>query len=96
MQFVFPWFLLALFALAIPVIIHLFYFRKFKKVYFSDIRFLKQVQEEKSTIEKLKKRLILASRLLALFFLILAFVQPFIGNNKKRSAFLLYFLRELL
>ncbi|HRH58830.1 MAG TPA: BatA domain-containing protein, partial [Chitinophagales bacterium] len=84
MQFVFPWFLLALFALAIPVIIHLFYFRKFKKVYFSDIRFLKQVQEEKSTIEKLKKRLILASRLLALFFLILAFVQPFIGNNKNK------------
>lgn len=84
MQFVFPWFLLALFALAIPVIIHLFYFRKFKKVYFSDIRFLKQVQEEKSTIEKLKKRLILASRLLALFFLVLAFVQPFIGNNKNK------------
>ena len=84
MQFVFPWFLFALFALAIPVIIHLFYFRKFKKVYFSDIRFLKQVQEEKSTIEKLKKRLILASRLLALFFLILAFVQPFIGNNKNK------------
>jgi len=84
MQFVFPWFLFAIFALAIPVIIHLFYFRKFKKVYFSDIRFLKQVQEEKSTIEKLKKRLILASRLLALFFLILAFVQPFIGNNKNK------------
>ena len=84
MQFVFPWFLFALFALAIPIVIHLFYFRKFKKVYFSDIRFLKQVQEEKSTIEKLKKRLILASRLLALFFLILAFVQPFIGNNKNK------------
>lgn len=42
------------------------------------------MQEEKSTIEKLKKRLILASRLLALFFLILAFVQPFIGNNKNK------------
>jgi hypothetical protein len=84
MQFVFPWFLLALLTLAIPIIIHLFYFRKFKKVYFSDIRFLKQVQEEKSTIEKLKKRLILVSRLLAMFFLILAFVQPFIGNNKNK------------
>lgn len=84
MQFVFPWFLFALFALAIPIIIHLFYFRKFKKIYFSDIRFLKQFQEEKSTIEKLKKRLILASRLLALFFLVLAFVQPFIGNNKNK------------
>ncbi|MFN8261262.1 MAG: BatA domain-containing protein [Chitinophagales bacterium] len=84
MNFVFPWFLLALLTLAIPIIIHLFYFRKFKKVYFSDIRFLKQVQEEKSTIEKLKKRLILAARLLALFFLVLAFVQPFIGSNNNK------------
>ncbi|MEZ5025450.1 MAG: BatA domain-containing protein [Chitinophagales bacterium] len=84
MGFVFPWFLLALFALAIPILIHLFYFRRFKKVYFSDIRFLKQIQEEKSTLEKLKKRLILASRLLAIFFLILAFAQPFIGKNKQQ------------
>lgn len=84
MQFVFPWFLIALLTLAIPLIIHLFYFRRFKKVYFSDIRFLKQVQKEKSTIEKLKKRLILASRLLALLFLILAFAQPFIGGKKNK------------
>lgn len=84
MSFVFPWFLLALLTLAIPIIIHLFYFRRFKKVYFSDIRFLKQVQEEKSTVEQLKKRLILAARLLALFFLVLAFVQPFIGGNKNK------------
>lgn len=84
MNFVFPFFLFALFALAIPIIIHLFHFRKYKKVYFSDIRFLKQVQEEKSTIDKLKKRLILATRLLALLFLILAFAQPFIGSNKNK------------
>ena len=84
MNFVFPWFLLALLTLAIPVIIHLFYFRRFKKVYFSDIRFLKEVQEEKSTIEKLKKRLILTTRLLALFFLVLAFVQPFIGKKENK------------
>jgi hypothetical protein len=85
MNFVFPWFLMALLTLAIPVIIHLFYFRRFKKVYFSDIRFLKQVQEEKSTIEKLKKRLILASRLLALLFLVLAFAQPFISKNDNKE-----------
>lgn len=84
MSFVFPVFLLALLYLAIPVIIHLFYFRRFKKVYFSDIRFLKQVQEEKSTIEKLKKRLVLAMRLLALLFLVLAFAQPFIHKNKSK------------
>ena len=68
MHFVFPWFLLALAALAVPVIIHLFHFRRYKKIYFSDIRFLKQVNEEKTTIDELKNRLILASRLFALFF----------------------------
>ncbi len=83
MQFVFPFFLISLLCLLVPILIHLFYFRRFKKVYFSDIRFLKEVQEEKSTIEKLKKRLILASRLLALFFLVLAFSQPFLGTKQK-------------
>ena len=52
-------------------------------MYFSDIRFLKQVQEEKSTLEKLKKRWILASRIMALFFLILAFAQPFLAGKQK-------------
>ncbi len=85
MGFVFPLFLWALLLLAVPILIHLFYFRRFKKIYFSDIRFLKEVQEEKSTIEKLKKRLVLAARLLALFFLILAFVQPFIGKNNTQK-----------
>lgn len=87
MNFVFPWFLTALLALAIPVIIHLFYFRKFKKVYFSNTRFLKEVKEEKSTIEKIKKRWILLTRLLALFFLVLAFVQPFLStkNNEQHK-----------
>lgn len=85
MHFVFPAFLIALVVLAIPIIIHLFYFRKFKKVYFSDIRNLKEVQEEKSTVEKLKKRLILASRLLALLFLVLAFAQPFFGKKDKKQ-----------
>ncbi|MCC6723197.1 MAG: BatA domain-containing protein, partial [Saprospiraceae bacterium] len=35
MQFLYPGFLFALAALAIPIIIHLFYFRRFKKVYFT-------------------------------------------------------------
>ncbi|MCB9032625.1 MAG: BatA domain-containing protein [Chitinophagales bacterium] len=85
MHFVFPAFLIALVVLAIPIIIHLFYFRKYKKVYFSDIRTLKEVQEEKSTVEQLKKRLILASRLLALFFLVLAFAQPFLGKKDNKQ-----------
>jgi hypothetical protein len=83
MQFISPLFLIALLVLAIPILIHLFYFRKYKRVLFSDIKFLKEIKEQKSTVENLKKKLILACRLLALFFLVLAFAQPFFG--KKNS-----------
>lgn len=82
MHFVFPTFLYALIALSIPIIIHLFYFRKYKKVYFPDIRFLKKLQEQKSNINQLKQRLILLARLAAIFFLVLAFAQPFFGKKE--------------
>ena len=78
MQFLFPGFLLALLALAIPIIIHLFYFRRFKKVYFTNVKFLKEVKEETSARQKLRNLLVLLMRCLALAFLVLAFAQPFI------------------
>jgi hypothetical protein len=78
MTFLYPSFLWALGVLAIPVIIHLFNFRKTTRVYFSNNRFLKQVKESTTAKRKLKHYLILASRLLFLLFLVLAFCQPFI------------------
>lgn len=83
MQFVNPWFLAALGTLAIPVIIHLFYFRRYKKVLFSSVRFLKEVKDETSARSKLKNLLVLISRLLALAFLVMAFAQPFIRTSTK-------------
>lgn len=77
MSFLYPSFLWALGVLAIPVIIHLFNFRRTTKVYFSNTRFLKQVKEATSAKRKLKHYLILAARLLFLFFLVIAFCQPF-------------------
>ena len=82
MQFVYPSFLFALCAVAIPIIIHLFNFRRYKKIIFSDIRFLKTVQEETKSKRKIKELLILLSRILALTFLALAFAQPFIPQPK--------------
>lgn len=84
MQFVFPSFLWALLLLAIPIIIHLFFFRRFKKVYFTNVKFLKEVKEETSSRNKLKNLLILLSRLLALAFLIFAFAQPFLPSKNQR------------
>ena len=81
MEFLYPNFLFALAALAIPIILHLFYFRRFKKVYFTNVRFLKEVKEETSARSKLRNLLVLAMRLLALLFLVLAFAQPFIPQD---------------
>ena len=80
MKFAYPEFLFALFAVAIPIIIHLFNFRKFKKIYFSNVSFLREVKKESQSKSKLKHLLILASRILAITFLVLAFAQPFIPS----------------
>ena len=77
-----PSFLWALLLLAIPVIVHLFNLRKYKKEYFSNTSLLKTILSETQKTSKLKKRLLLAARLLAMFFIILAFVQP-LFNAKK-------------
>lgn len=85
MNFLYPGFLFALLSVAIPVIIHLFNFRKFKKVYFSNVQFLKTVEQQRSSKEKLKNVLILLSRILAIIFLVLAFAQPFIPVNQQKG-----------
>lgn len=83
MQFLYPSFLFALAALAIPIILHLFYFRRFKKVYFTNVRFLKEVKEETSARSKLRNLLVLLMRLLTILFLVLAFAQPFIPQDTE-------------
>src|SRR5687767_7161309 len=86
MQFLYPSFLWALTALSIPIILHLFYFRRYKKVYFSNLRFLREVKEETSARNRLRNLLILLSRVLAMAFVILAFAQPFIPANDSEKA----------
>ena len=84
MSFTYPAFLFALSAIAIPIIIHLFNFRKFKTVYFSNVRFLKEVKQETQAKSKLKHLLVLAARILAITFLVFAFAQPFIPVENKK------------
>lgn len=81
MQFLYPTFLWALSALAIPIIIHLFYFRRFKKVNFTNVKYLKEIKEETSSRNKLKNLLVLLMRCLALACLVFAFAQPFIPTG---------------
>ncbi len=83
MQFLHPGYLWALSAIAVPIIVHLFNFRRYKTVYFSNVRFLREVQEETTSRSKLKHLLVLATRILALIFLVLAFAQPYLPNKKN-------------
>lgn len=76
MKFVHPEILWALSAISIPIIVHLFNFRKFKKVLFSNVAFLQEIQQETKSKSKLKHLLILASRILAITCLVFAFAQP--------------------
>lgn len=86
MQFLYPAFLWALTALSIPILLHLFYFRRYKKIYFSNLRFLREVKEETSARNRLRNLLILLSRILAMAFIILAFAQPYIPANDSQKA----------
>lgn len=81
MQFLYPAFLFGLAAVAVPVIIHLFNFRRFKTVYFSNVSFLKEIKEETASRSRVKHLLVLAARMLAIAFLVLAFAQPFIPKK---------------
>lgn len=78
-----PLFLWALFFLSIPIIIHLFNFRKYKNVKFSNVGMLLSIETESKKSKTLKKWLVLLSRLLTLFFVILAFSKPYIPTNQK-------------
>ncbi len=83
MNFLYPGFLFALLTVAIPIVIHLFNFRKFKKIYFSNVAFLQEIKAQNSSSSQLKNLLILFARILALVFLVLAFAQPFLTSNQE-------------
>lgn len=88
MSFLYPTFLWAMFAVLIPVIIHLFSFRRFQTVYFSQTRFLESVKEDNRSRSRLKHLLILLSRMLMIAALVFAFAGPVIlpdDSNVKAS-----------
>ena len=85
MSFLYPVFLFALLALAIPVIIHLFNFKRYKTLYFSNVTLLKLIKKESRKKSQIKQLIILAARLLAIASLVFAFSRPFIPLNNRTS-----------
>ena len=81
MQFKYPEILYILFALLIPVFIHLFQLQRFTKVPFTNVKFLKQLELQTRKSSQLKKWLVLLARLLAFTMLIIAFAQPYFSQN---------------
>lgn len=83
MSFVYPQFLWAFALLAIPILIHLFNFRRYKKILFTNVRFLKEVKEQTRKRSRLKHLIVLLTRLLAFSFLVLAFAQPYEPQDEQ-------------
>jgi uncharacterized membrane protein len=76
MIFLNPAILFGLLAASIPVIIHLFNLRKLKKIEFSTLTFLKELQKNKIRKIKLKQWILLALRVLIILFVVMAFARP--------------------
>ena len=74
MQYKYPAIFYFLLVLIIPVIVHLFQLQRFKKIAFTNVQFLKKIRLETRKSSRLKKLLILATRILC--FLALLFTKP--------------------
>ena len=95
MQFKHPEILYFLFLLVIPILVHLFQLRRFKKEYFTNVRFLKELSIQTRKSSKIKKWLLLATRLLLLTFFIIAFAQPFFkAKDTKNSSNEMYIVLD--
>jgi glutaredoxin-related protein len=95
MTFLNPAILWALAAVSIPIIIHIFNLKKTKKIEFSTLMFLKEIQQSKYKKIKLKQLLILLCRIAFVILLVLMFARPFskgflgTSGEKARSSVLI-------
>src|SRR3989304_6972183 len=76
MTFLNPAILFGLLAASIPIIIHLLNLRKLKKIEFSTLQFLKELQKNKIRKIKLKQWLLLVLRVLIILCIVTAFARP--------------------
>lgn len=77
-EFIQPQFAYALLGLAIPIVIHLMFRRRSRKVSLGTLRFLRIVLEENARRRKLKRWLLLALRMAALAMLAGLFARPYL------------------
>ncbi|MCB0719625.1 MAG: BatA domain-containing protein, partial [Bacteroidetes bacterium] len=85
MVFLNPAILFGLAAAAIPLIIHLFNFRRPRKIDFSSLVFVRELQRTTMQRVKVKQWLLLALRTLAIAALVLSFARPSVRGSLARA-----------
>lgn len=69
----------------IPLIIHLFRFRRYRKVEFTRVDLLKQITVKTGLGNKLRKLVLMTLRILGILALVFAFALPFIPDRNTQS-----------
>lgn len=85
MHLEYPWFLVGLGSVIVPIIIHLLQLRRPQRVLFTNIGFIRAIDLTTIKQRKLQHLLLLLSRILFLVFLVAAFCQPFIPAEKQEQ-----------
>ncbi|MCC3154709.1 BatA domain-containing protein [Hymenobacter sp. BT770] len=78
MKLTYPWFLLALLAIAIPIAIHLLQLRRPHRLLFTNTAFIREVDLVTVRHRKVQHLFILLARVLAVATMVLVFCKPFI------------------
>ncbi|MBF9144187.1 BatA domain-containing protein [Hymenobacter properus] len=86
MQLLFPWFLLGLTAVAIPVVVHLLQLRRPQRVLFTNTAFIREAELITVRHRQVQRWLVLLARVLAIVALVLVFCQPFIPAERDNLA----------
>lgn len=83
MSFANPLMLIGLAAILVPIIIHLFNFRRYKTIYFSNVQMLEDIQKKTKRASQIQQLIVLALRVLGIACLALACAQPFLRTGGK-------------
>ena len=85
MSFANPLMLIGLAAILVPIIIHLFNFRRYKTIYFSNVQMLEDIQKKTKRASQIQQLIVLALRVLGIAALALACAQPFLRTGEKSA-----------
>ncbi len=85
MSLLYPNMLFGLIALLIPIIIHLFNFRRHKVLFFSNTAILKTIEQENAKTKKVKYLVVLVLRMIFIAALVLAFAYPYKHDERMSN-----------